>query len=124
MPFRLLVADDSSMQRKVIKRRISEAFADREVEFLDARDGREALACAREESPDLVLLDLTMPEMDGFEALRQIRAARPDVPVVVVSADVQPLARERVREAGAVAFLEKPLDGAALAEVLRDHGIG
>lgn len=73
-------------------------------------DAREALGTIRQHRPDVVLLDLQMPHIDGWELLRQLRADPPiaDVPVVVVSACVFPDDRARAAEAGCNMFLTKP----------------
>jgi signal transduction histidine kinase/DNA-binding NarL/FixJ family response regulator len=76
-------------------------------------DARHALPLFREVQPDLVLLDLHMPHIDGFEVLRQLAAATPRgsyVPVLVLTADVTPEARQRALSSGARDFLTKPID--------------
>ena len=99
----LVVDDDADMRRRLHSTLVRHGFAVRE-----AGDGAEALARVREARPGLVLLDLTMPVMDGFTFLRELRAmpACTDVPVVVLSArDVS--AEERRRLAGADSVLRK-----------------
>ena len=58
---------------------------------------------------DLVFMDLTMPVMSGYDACRAITDADPSARVAIVSADIQPMARERCRDAGAFAFVSKPI---------------
>jgi two-component system chemotaxis response regulator CheY len=103
---RILIVDDALMVREVMAKTM--AMAGHEV-VGEASSGGDALAVFREVKPDVVVLDLNMPEGDGFEALSQIRAADPTSRVIVCSA----LARSRsnvVRalEAGAVDVLAKP----------------
>jgi PAS domain S-box-containing protein len=83
-----------------------------EVRLIPAMLGRLGLDLAREHRPDLVLLDLHLPDMDGDEVLRELLVdpATREIPVVILSADVMPGHAERLRESGARAFLDKPID--------------
>lgn len=105
-PVRVLVVDDSAYVRKVVKRMLE---SDPGLQVVaTARNGREALARVEELEPDVVTLDLMMPEMNGVEFLREQMARRP-VPVVVVSivSETTVMALEAM-EAGAVDFIQKP----------------
>lgn len=75
-----------------------------------AADGAAALQVARDHPPDLVLLDLGLPEMDGLEVCRRLKqpTANPDVPVVVLSAQAEATFGDRARRAGCDRYLEKP----------------
>jgi CheY-like chemotaxis protein len=88
-----------------------------------AMRGLEALDMARNDPPDLVLLDLHLPDLPGEEVLRMLRRdpRTEAVPVVVVSADATPGQAERLRGAGAKEYLTKPLEVRRLLEVLRDN---
>jgi CheY-like chemotaxis protein len=70
-----------------------------------------------------MFLDLTMPEMDGYEVLETLRREDMNCLVIVVSADVQERAQERIRELGAIAFIRKPVSTVGLADVLKQYGI-
>lgn len=87
------------------------------AEFHQGVNGEEAVALWREHRPDLILLDLTMPVMDGFDALKLIRSEDQDTPILVVSADVQTKAVERVLAFGANGFVDK----SKLEAQLREH---
>lgn len=89
----------------------------------EAANGEEALSAWREGKGDVIFLDLTMPVMDGYATLRQIREEGLNAFVVVVSADIQPQAEERVMKLGAMAFLKKPVDGGEVEAVLQKFGI-
>ena len=102
---KILVVDDSSLSRK-ISRRILEA-AGHTVE--DAADGLAALERYALARPDLVLLDVTMNEMNGLEVLRQLRAMDPAARVVMATADAQTSTRTLSEAGGAVGFVLKPL---------------
>jgi signal transduction histidine kinase len=88
--------------------------------FLPAMQGRLGLELAREHRPDIVLLDLQLPDLQGHEVLIRLKAepSTRDTPVVVLSADASPGQVRRLREAGAAAFLTKPIDLQELLEVV------
>jgi DNA-binding response OmpR family regulator len=73
-----------------------------------AENGQRAVELARSEQPDIVLLDLGMPVLDGFGACRQIRAASPQVPIVIVSGQTDEVSVRMAFEAGATDYLTKP----------------
>ena len=77
-----------------------------------ARDGVEGLAMAREVLPDLVIMDLVLPELDGFDAAQQLRAAADTrhIPIIALSASVLPEHRDRAIDAGCDDFETKPVD--------------
>lgn len=116
----LVICDDSAMARSQIARALP---LDWEVEIGYAADGAEALEAVRQTGAELLLLDLSMPILDGFETLRALREEGLAVKVIVVSGDVQPDARRRVMELGALEFLQKPLDPEQLREVLAQLGL-
>ena len=111
----LLICDDSNMARKQILRALPEDWP---VSVMQACNGQEALELLRQARFDLLLLDLTMPILDGFGVLAAIQAEGLDVKVIVVSGDVQEEAVRRVTELGALAFLKKPADGELLRATL------
>jgi diguanylate cyclase (GGDEF)-like protein len=102
---RVLVADDEADARVAL----SEVLQP-ECEVVPAADGAQAVELARTEHPDLVLMDLAMPNLDGMQALRQIRAdpATADVPVIFVSARGDDSVKAHALDLGAVDYLQKP----------------
>ncbi len=120
MPTRILVVDDSAMARKMLIKALPASW---DVEIEQASNGEEALAAYRAAEFDVMFLDLTMPGMDGFQVLEALRREELNCLVVVVSADIQPAARARVRELGAIAFVPKPIDAARIGAVLREYGV-
>jgi two-component system cell cycle response regulator len=102
---RLVVADDDPDTREAL----SEVLAD-DYEVVLAADGREACALAAAARPDLVLMDLYMPQLDGLAALETLRedARTADVPVIFISGRGDELTRSRSLDSGAVDFLQKP----------------
>ncbi len=112
MPGRVLVVDDVLPNVKRLEAKLSSEYFD----VLSARDGPEALRVIEEQPPDLILLDVMMPGMNGFEVCRRIRAnpATMHLPVVMVTALSDPSDRVNGLEAGADDFLTKPVDDVAL----------
>jgi two-component system cell cycle response regulator len=117
MTARILVVDDIPANVKLLEAWLSAEYFD----VLTASSGPEALAVCQEGSCDIVLLDVMMPGMDGFEACRRIKnnPATAHLPVVMVTALDQPADRVRGLEAGADDFLTKPIDEVALIARVR-----
>ncbi|WP_179538183.1 MULTISPECIES: response regulator [Pseudomonadaceae] len=111
----LLVCDDSNMARKQLLRALP---ADWPVTVSQASNGEEALEQLRAAHFDLLLLDLTMPVLDGYGVLAALKAEGLAQKVIVVSGDVQEEAVRRVQELGALAFLKKPADPELLRQTL------
>ncbi|WP_271412168.1 response regulator [Pseudomonas sp. Q1-7] len=93
------------------------------VHITQATNGEEALQAIRQGQGQVVLLDLTMPVMDGYQVLSRLRAERLPARVIVVSGDVQEEAQRRVHELGALAFIHKPADPDELRETLISLGL-
>jgi CheY-like chemotaxis protein len=106
MTVRVLVVDDSADVRRLLSA-IIDGPDDRWRVVGEAADGREAISAAETTQPDLVLLDLSMPVMDGLEALPLIKAAAPGAAVVVLSGFPSHTARAAALAAGATDYLEK-----------------
>ncbi|MCX8027877.1 MAG: response regulator [Thermodesulfovibrionales bacterium] len=101
---KVLVVDDSLLARMAVKKHINaEAF-----EIYEANDGAKGVALYKEIMPDFVFLDLTMPVMDGFKALEEIKKINPNALVVVLTADIQIKTTEKIMELGAYKVLKKP----------------
>jgi len=112
---RVVIADDHALFRDGL-RSLLEA---RDIDVVgEARNGREAVAEARAQHPDIVLMDLTMPEMGGLEATRLICAELPDVNVVVLTASEEDADLFEAIKSGAEGFLPKNLEAGALFAML------
>lgn len=105
MAERILVVDDSPISRKMLKSCFPK---DREFQFLEAGDGLSGLNSFIEHEPEITFLDLTMPVMDGVEALEKMKAHDPDAKIIVATADIQAKSIEKVMGLGALLVLKKP----------------
>ena len=115
---KLLIADDEEGIRSLVRMTLeSDAY-----EIVEARNGAEALALAREHRPELVLLDVMMPRLDGFEACRQLKEdpATSGIVVVLLTALAQQADRERGDAVGADQYFTKPLSPVALLGLVEE----
>jgi CheY-like chemotaxis protein len=112
---RILVVEDVEFNRDLIVQLLEEQY-----EILTATNGAEGLEVARRERPDLILMDLSLPVMDGWEATRRIKAdeALRHTPVIALSAHAMKGDEERARQSGCDDYLPKPLDEDLLFEKL------
>lgn len=120
MATKVLIVDDSSFARKQMARSLPDGW---EVEISFAENGLQAVESIKQGLGEVVFLDLTMPVMDGYGALEIIKKEDLPAMVIVVSGDIQPEARDRVRKLGALDFIKKPVDKAKATEVLTQYGI-
>lgn len=114
MKSRILVVDDSSLARRLTRKILEELG--HEVD--EASDGAQALERYALGRHDLIILDMVMPGMQGPEVLGKFKQLNPKAVVVVVTADIQKSTREQVKEGGAAAMVNKPINKEQLAEVL------
>ena len=120
---RVLVADDNPVSRELIR----EILEDDDCELIEAGDGREALEKLREHRPDLALLDIQMPVMDGNAVVREIRSdpQLSKLPVVALTAYAMQGDREKALALGFNSYITKPIDipafRAEVAELLGKH---
>jgi len=118
---RVLIVDDSRTARMMLKRVLPPALGS---DVVEASGGQEAIRCVQTGGIDLMFLDLTMPDVDGYQVLETLKNEGRESPkVIVMSADVQPEARARIERLGALGFLPKPASQAAVETLLREHGI-
>lgn len=120
MAIPLLICDDSNMARKQVARSLPEGW---DVDITFATNGVEGLSAIREGKGEMVFLDLTMPEMDGYGVLEHVFNEGLNAMVVVISGDIQPEARDRVLKLGAIDFIKKPVSKEKLGAVLAEYGL-
>jgi CheY-like chemotaxis protein len=111
---RILLVEDNEMNRDMLSRRL----ARRGFEVLIAEDGERGLALAGSERPDLILMDMSLPVVDGWEATRRLKAdaATAAIPVIALTAHAMTSDRERALAAGCDDYDTKPVDLARLAD--------
>jgi DNA-binding NarL/FixJ family response regulator len=115
-PVRVLIVDDHQLFAEALEAIL--AMDDRIQVAGHARDGQQAVDVARTIRPDVVLMDISMPVMDGFEATRRIRAQGDDVAVLMLTGSNARADVDRAREAGAAAYVTKERIAAELIEAI------
>lgn len=120
MSISVAVVDDSKMSRKAVIRALPEQFKEN---LHEAQNGQEAIQLYLDGKADVMFLDLTMPVMDGFMVLAELKKIAARNFVFVISADIQPTSQQKALELGAVKFLQKPLEAQELESVLKGVGL-
>ena len=105
---KILLVEDNEMNRDMLSRRL----ARKKYEVLVAVDGRESVEMARSEAPDLILMDMSLPVMDGWEATRQLKASPETqaIPIIALTAHAMSGDREKAMEAGCDDYDTKPIE--------------
>ena len=120
MTTKLLICDDSNMARKQVARSLPDGW---DVDISFAADGVEGIEAIKAGKGDVLLLDLHMPKMDGYQVLEAILAQDLPTLTIVISGDIQPEAHQRVTSLGALGFIQKPVNKDILTEVLSSYGL-
>lgn len=110
-----LIVDDSNLARMMTRKIFVTHFND--WTLLDAKDGNEALEKMKEITVHLALIDFNMPGMNGLELAEKIREINQDVPIVLVTANIQERMSQRA-EAMGIGFIKKPIDQVKISEIL------
>jgi two-component system cell cycle response regulator DivK len=113
----ILHVEDNELNRKIIRdllRRTS-------YRLIEAPDGEAAVAVAREQHPDLILMDVQLPKLSGIEATRRVRAepATADIPIIAITSFALSGDEQRAKDAGASAYLAKPYSPFTLLDMIR-----
>jgi len=117
---KILVVDDSPISIKIMKSCIPK---DRDYELFDAANGQLGLEMFKQIRPDLTFMDLTMPVMNGFEALQEIIKNDSQAIVIIATADVQVKAIARAQELGAFSVIKKPPTKESVAAAISEAEI-
>ena len=120
---KILLVEDNEMNRDMLSRRLIR----KKYEVLVAVDGRESVEMARSEAPDLILMDMSLPVMDGWKATRQLKASPETqaIPIIALTAHAMSGDREKAMEAGCDDYDTKPIELPRLLgkiEALLDEG--
>ena len=112
----VLLVEDNEMNRDMLLRRLQR----RGFEVLTALNGEQAIQMTQQHQPALVLMDMSLPLLDGWEATRRLKAdpATKHIPVIALTAHALPAERDRALEAGCAAFETKPIDFPKLLAVM------
>jgi two-component system alkaline phosphatase synthesis response regulator PhoP len=115
---KILVVDDETVTTELAKTFLEKnGFA-----VVVAKDGMEAIQIATDEKPDLILLDVMLPSMDGFEVCKRLKEGSfKDTPILMFTALGYSSDKERGEEAGADEYIVKPFSGRALVETIKRH---
>ena len=106
MTKQIMVVDDDPLMHRLFQHHLEKAG----YQMVSAKTGREALDLAARQAPNLIVMDIMMPDMDGLEALRELKKgeATKAIPVVVITANGHYMARKESEQCGAAVFLTKP----------------
>ncbi|MCL1979733.1 MAG: response regulator [Proteobacteria bacterium] len=114
-PARVLLVDD---EREFVQT-LSERLLLRDMGSAIAYDGESALEMLREDEPDVMILDLKMPGIDGMEVLRRVKASQPEIEIIILTGHGNETDRETCMQLGAFAYLQKPVDIDVLSETMK-----
>ena len=119
MSKRILLVEDTEDNRRIVR----DLLATTGYELIEAADGLDGVAAALRHQPDLILMDLQLPGIDGYEATRRIRAALalPRIPIIAVTSYALAGDEERTRAAGCDDYVAKPFNPRALLRKIRGH---
>ncbi len=115
MPSKLLLVDDE----RTFAQTLSERLRLRDIGSLVAYDGESALNLIREEEPDVMILDLKMPGIDGIEVLKRVKETSPHIEVIILTGQGTEADRQKCMKLGAFAYLEKPVDVNILSDTIK-----
>lgn len=119
MATRILIADDHEMMRRVLRNLIN-SHAGWQV-CAEAKNGSEAVAQVQEQRPDLVVLDLAMPVMDGMRAAREIKKTTPDMRMIMFTLHASPEIEEQAKSAGIRQVVSKAQNGSRLLTAIEQE---
>jgi two-component system, cell cycle response regulator DivK len=111
----ILIVEDTELNIDLLSQLLEDDYT-----LLVARDGAQGVSMAQEKNPDLVLMDISLPVMDGYEATRQIRLAMKNTPIIGLSAHAMNGDAIRAKEAGCNDYLTKPVDEDLLLKKLKE----
>jgi CheY-like chemotaxis protein len=112
----ILIVEDIELNTDLLTQLLEDDY-----NLLFARDGSQGVRMAQQENPDLILMDISLPIMDGYEATRRIRATMTSTPIIGLSAHAMSGDEERAKEAGCNDYLTKPVNADLLIQKLKEY---
>lgn len=112
----ILIVEDTELNIDLLAQLLEDDYT-----LLVARDGAAGVALAIDQAPDLILMDISLPVMDGYEATRRIRAALPSTPIIGLSAHAMQGDADRAKEAGCTDYMTKPVNDTVLFQKLEAY---
>ncbi len=117
----ILIVDDASFIREILKRLIEDSGM---KVVAEAENGQLAVEAYNTHSPDIVLMDMSMPEKNGLEATKEILAQNPQAKIIGISTMDRDIMMPKAKKAGCVDYITKPFQGPEVIEVLQKHSDG
>jgi two-component system cell cycle response regulator DivK len=114
---KILVVDDNRDNRELVVK----VLKNRGYDIVEAVDGEDALRKTQDERPGLILMDISLPKMDGYEVIRRLKSQKEyrDIPIVALTAHVMKGDKEKAMNAGCIGYIPKPIDIRELPEQIR-----
>jgi two-component system, cell cycle response regulator DivK len=112
----ILIVEDTELNIDLLVQLLEDDY-----HLLTAKDGAEGVRLAQQTNPDLILMDISLPVMNGYEATREIRTTMPTTPIIGLSAHAMQGDEVRAKEAGCNDYLTKPVDEDLLMKKLREY---
>ena len=112
----ILIVEDTELNIDLITQLLEDDY-----NLLIAKDGAQGVAMARQNNPDLILMDMSLPIMDGYEATRKIRETHKSIPIIGLSSHAMSGHEQSAKEAGCNDYLTKPIDDELLLKKLKEY---
>ena len=112
----ILIVEDTELNVDLLTQLLEDDY-----QLLVARDGAESILVTEKNKPDLILMDISLPVMDGYEAARQIHQRYPTLPIIGISANAMKSDHEKGIAAGCTDYLTKPIDENILLKKLQEY---
>jgi len=112
----ILIVEDTELNVDLLTQLLEDDY-----QLLVARDGAESVLVTEKNKPDLILMDISLPVMDGYEAARQIHQRYPTLPIIGISANAMKSDHEKAIAAGCTDYLTKPIDEDILLKKLQEY---
>jgi two-component system cell cycle response regulator DivK len=112
----ILIVEDTEINIDLITQLLEDDYS-----LLFARDGEQGLKMALQNNPDLILMDISLPGIDGYEVTRKIRETKKNIPIIALSAHAMSGHKQTAIDAGCTDYLTKPIDDKLLFTILNMH---